>query len=49
MSASYKILILGALGLVGRALLQRLAGDPDWAVVAVSRRAPDFATTARRG
>lgn len=34
-------LVAGATGVVGRNLLRRLAADPDWDVIAVSRRAPD--------
>lgn len=40
-------LIAGALGVTGRALVEHLDKDPDWSVVALSRRAPDFETTAR--
>ncbi len=40
-------LIVGALGVTGRALVEHLADDPDWSVVALSRRAPDFETSAR--
>jgi nucleoside-diphosphate-sugar epimerase len=36
-------LIAGATGVVGRNLLRQLASDPDWDVIAVSRRAPDIA------
>jgi nucleoside-diphosphate-sugar epimerase len=35
-------LIAGATGVVGRNLLRELAADPDWDVIAVSRRAPDI-------
>ena len=41
-----KALIAGALGVTGRALLHHLEARPDWEIVAVSRRAPDFATRA---
>ena len=41
-----KALIAGALGVVGRALVEHLDDDPDWDVVGLSRRAPDFETTA---
>src|SRR6266705_2647818 len=34
-------LVAGATGVVGRNLLRQLAVDPDWDVIAVSRRAPD--------
>lgn len=40
-------LIAGALGVTGRALVEHLDKGPDWSVVALSRRAPDFETTAR--
>lgn len=40
-------LIVGALGLTGRAILERLDKDPNWNVVALSRRAPDFPSKAR--
>jgi nucleoside-diphosphate-sugar epimerase len=39
-------LIAGGLGVTGRALVEHLDGDPDWQVIALSRRAPDFATGA---
>lgn len=41
-----KILIAGALGVVGRAAVQRFAGRAGIEVVALSRRAPDFAPQA---
>lgn len=34
-------LVAGATGVVGRNLLRRLVSDPDWDVIAVSRRKPD--------
>lgn len=40
-------LIAGALGVVGRALVEHLDDDPGWQVIGLSRRAPDFETTAR--
>ena len=39
--------VVGGLGVIGRALIDHLTGDPGWDVVALSRRAPDFETTAR--
>jgi nucleoside-diphosphate-sugar epimerase len=39
--------VVGGLGVIGRALIDHLTGDPSWDVVALSRRAPDFETTAR--
>lgn len=40
-------LIAGALGVVGRALVENLEDDPAWKVIGLSRRAPDFETSAR--
>jgi len=42
MISSKTALIAGATGVVGRNLLRQLAGDPEWDVVALSRRAPDI-------
>ena len=42
-----KALVVGALGVVGRANVEYLTTLPDWSVVALSRRAPDFDTRAR--
>ena len=39
--------MVGALGVVGRAMLTYFDGHPDWAVIGLSRRAPDFKTGAR--
>jgi nucleoside-diphosphate-sugar epimerase len=39
--------VVGGLGVIGRALVDHLTSDPTWDVVALSRRAPDFTTTAR--
>jgi nucleoside-diphosphate-sugar epimerase len=39
--------VVGGLGVIGRALIDHLTQDPGWEVVALSRRAPDFETTAR--
>jgi len=45
--AERKVLVAGALGVVGRAVVERLAARRDaWQVVALSRRAPDFETPA---
>lgn len=41
-----KILVVGALGTVGRAALEHFEKLDDWEVVGVSRRAPDFETRA---
>ena len=38
--------VVGGLGVIGRALIDHLTADPTWDVVALSRRAPDFATPA---
>ena len=42
-----KALVIGALGVVGRANVEFLTGLPDWDVVALSRRAPDFESRAK--
>jgi len=42
-----KALVVGALGVVGRACVEHFTTLPDWEVVALSRRAPDFATRAK--
>lgn len=39
--------IAGALGVTGRALLEYLEDKPDWDIVALSRRTPDFETRAQ--
>ena len=44
--ARNKILIVGALGTVGRPMLEHFEALPDWDVCGVSRRAPDFETRA---
>jgi nucleoside-diphosphate-sugar epimerase len=41
-----KIVVAGALGLVGRAVLEHFEGLADWEIVALSRRAPDFPSRA---
>lgn len=40
-------LIAGALGVVGRAMVEKLEHDPSWNVIGLSRRSPDFETSAR--
>lgn len=42
-----KALVVGGLGVVGRAAVEHLTSLPNWDVVALSRRAPDFATRAQ--
>ncbi len=42
-----KALVVGALGVVGRANVEYFTTLPDWSVVALSRRAPDFVTPAQ--
>jgi len=39
--------VAGALGIVGRALVEHLESSGDWEVIGLSRRAPDFWTSAR--
>lgn len=41
-----KILIVGALGAVGRCALEHFEGNGDWEVVGLARRKPDFPTPA---
>lgn len=36
-----KVVVTGALGVVGRAVVERLAQRPGWTIVALARRAPD--------
>jgi nucleoside-diphosphate-sugar epimerase len=43
----HKALVVGGLGVVGRATLDHMTSMPDWDVVALSRRAPDFPTRAQ--
>lgn len=46
--AQRKVVVAGALGLVGRAVVEHFAARPGaWKVVGLSRRAPDFETSAR--
>lgn len=45
--AKKKILIVGALGSVGYSALEHFESLPDWDVVGVSRRAPQFKTRAK--
>lgn len=40
-------LVPGALGITGRAIVAHLENDPDWDVIGLSRRAPNFATDAK--
>lgn len=40
-------LVAGALGVVGRATMTYLSGLDEWDVIGISRRAPDFETSAR--
>jgi len=41
-----KMLIAGALGTVGRSVVEHFDTLPDWQIVGISRRRPDFATRA---
>ena len=47
MTPDKQALIVGGLGVVGRTLVKHLADLPDWDVTALSRRSPDFETSAR--
>ena len=42
-----KIVVAGALGLVGRGVLEHFETERDWDIVALSRRTPDFQTRAQ--
>ena len=42
--AKYKALVAGASGVVGRRLAEHLAGEPDWEVTGLARRAPPEAS-----
>src|SRR4029077_14483885 len=42
-----KALVAGALGVTGRALVNHLVALGDWEVIGLSRRSPEFPTTAR--
>ena len=39
-------LIAGGLGVIGRSLVEHLENNPDWSVYGLSRRKPDFETSA---
>jgi nucleoside-diphosphate-sugar epimerase len=45
--ATNNAVVVGGLGVIGRALIDHLTQEPNWDVVALSRRAPDFETSAR--
>jgi nucleoside-diphosphate-sugar epimerase len=46
MSTNHAV-VVGALGVIGRAIVQQLTSGEDWTVVGLSRRHPDFETGAR--
>lgn len=46
-AASHHALVAGGLGVIGRNLVEHLSSRPGWRVTALSRRAPDFETSAR--
>ena len=41
-----ELLVAGALGVVGRAVLREFENRRDWAITGLSRRQPDFASRA---
>ena len=41
------ILVVGALGLIGRAAIEHFSSRPGWRAIGISRRAPDFESPAR--
>ncbi len=42
-----KMVVAGALGVIGRAVIERIAGQPEWEVVGLSRRTPDYESAAQ--
>ena len=40
-------LVPGGMGITGRAIVELLENDPEWDVIGVSRRAPNYATDAK--
>ena len=46
MSGRRKLVVAGARGLVGRAVIEHFSELPDWEVVGLSRSAPDFESRA---
>jgi nucleoside-diphosphate-sugar epimerase len=42
-----KMLVAGGMGVVGRALIEHLSGREDWEVIGLSRRSPNFETSAK--
>lgn len=42
-----KALVAGALGVTGRAVVNHLVSLGDWEVIGLSRRSPEFQTTAK--
>lgn len=47
MTTTKKALVAGGLGVIGRNLVEHMAGLEDWDVVGLSRRAPDFSSRAQ--
>ena len=45
--ARKKALVIGGVGVIGRNLVNLLSGLPEWDIVALSRRSPDFPTRAQ--
>lgn len=43
----YKVLVAGALGVVGRGFIEHISSDEDWEIIGLSRRTPDFASRAK--
>lgn len=43
----YKVVVAGALGVVGRGFLEEISQQEDWEIIGLSRRQPDFETRAR--
>jgi nucleoside-diphosphate-sugar epimerase len=45
-TSNRKAVVVGGLGVTGRAVIEHIDALPDWTAVGLSRRAPDFATEA---
>ncbi len=45
--ASQKMVVAGAMGVIGRAVIERVSPLPDWQVIGLSRRTPDYESAAQ--
>jgi len=44
--AKKKMVVAGAMGVIGRAVIERVAPNPEWEVIGLSRRTPDYESDA---